>query len=765
MIYWFLEFGSKQTLNLILVSLKNIPTYSFFINRTFILILLISWTGNYSFSQNAKLDSLKRLLANAPEDTTKANLYIEITRAYLYDYNDRDAMQAYSEKNLILSRKLNYKKGIAYAYNFLGIVRWGKGDLDKALNYYKNGLKLMREIKDLKGESSCLANIGYIYNDKGDYTLAVQYTLKGTRIKELMNDKRGIAICYNNLGNIYLNQSNFKEAVLSHFKSLKLREEMKDSSGVGGCYINIALVFEAQNKMDEALLNYKRALKAVSSVGDKFGIGIALNSIGNVYMSKKNYEAALDNYTRSLRIRKESDDKQGQAECYNGIGNVYLEKKKYKEALEYQLQSLHLQELTGSKKGSALTYNNLGNISEQMKHYTNAVDYYKKALTISTDINSRDVMRDAYKNLASTYEKIQDNENALKYLNLYYSEKDSILNKENFKQIYEINTRYETEKKQNEIELLTKDQIINEKTLKQQKIVRITLILGLGLVGILLFSVYARYRFKQKANLLLEQQKKEIQEQNVLITDSIDYAKTIQEAILPNNKRIKEFFPQSFILHKPKAIVSGDFYWIGQKEGKIICMAADCTGHGVPGAFMSLLGFNMLDNIIEKEQTQPAKILTALNKEMVAAMTQEQFNTTVKHGMDAAIISIDKEHMEFEYAGAHNSLYYIRNGTLNEVKADKQSVGSYKEGKEIIFQNHLLPLEKGDVLYLFSDGFPDQIGGPNRKKFYYPPFKELLLSIHHLDMEEQRSILDKTITDWRGTLDQTDDMLVMGIRI
>lgn len=745
--------------------MKNIPTYSFFINRTLILILLISSAGNYSFSQNAKLDSLKRLLANAPEDTTKANLYIEITRAYLYDYNDRDAMQTYSEKNLAFSKKLNYKKGIAYSLNFLGIICWGKGDFDKALNYYKTALNLMREMKDIKGESSCLANIGYVYNDKGDYALAVQYTLEGTRIKEFLNDKRGMAICYNNLGSIYLNQSNFKDALLPHFKSLKLREDMKDSSGVGSCFYNIAQVFETQNKLDEALENYKRALTSVSSVGDKLGIALALNSIGNIYLSKTNYEAALDNYNRSLQIRKECDDKQGQAECYNGIGKVYLEKKKYKEALKCQLQSLHLHEITGAKKGLATTYLNLGEISEEMKNYPKAIDYYKKALAISIEINSRDAIRDSYQYLASVYEKLGNDKNALKYLTLYYTEKDSLLNKENFKQIYEINTRYQTEKKQKEIELLTKDQIINEKTLKQQKIVRIALILGLGLVGILLFSVYARYRFKQKANLLLEQQKKEIEEQNVLITDSIDYAKTIQEAILPDNKRIKEYFPESFILYKPKAIVSGDFYWIGRKEGKIICMAADCTGHGVPGAFMSLLGFNMLDNIIEKEQTQPAKILNALNKEMVAAMTQEQFNTAVKHGMDAAIISIDKEHMQFEYAGAHNSLYYIRNGTLNDVKADKQSIGSYKEGKEIIFQNHLLPLEKGDIFYLFSDGFPDQIGGPNRKKFYYPPFKELLLSIHHLDMEEQRSILDKTITDWRGNLDQTDDMLVMGIRI
>ncbi|HSH67285.1 MAG TPA: SpoIIE family protein phosphatase, partial [Bacteroidia bacterium] len=179
-----------------------------------------------------------------------------------------------------------------------------------------------------------------------------------------------------------------------------------------------------------------------------------------------------------------------------------------------------------------------------------------------------------------------------------------------------------------------------------------------------------------------------------------------------------------------------------------------------------LLGFNMLDNIIEKEHSQPALILDKLNEEMVAAMTQEQFtDTPVKHGMDAAIISVDKQKMELEYAGAHNPLYYIRNGRLNEIKADKQAIGSFKEGEKITFQNHLIKLEKGDVLYIFSDGFPDQIGGPNRKKFYYPPFKELLIFLHQLDMEEQKTSLDTTITEWKGERDQTDDILVIGIRI
>jgi serine phosphatase RsbU (regulator of sigma subunit)/uncharacterized protein HemY len=729
--------------------------------RTWILLLL--FLNLSAFSQNAKLDSLKRLLRNTPEDTTKANLLIKITRIYLYDLNDHDSIQAYSERNLTLSKKLNYKKGIAYAYNYMGIVCW-RSDLEKALDYYTKGLALMREAKELNGEASCLANIGYVHYNKGNFTLAAEYTMRAIRIKELMNDKRGMAACLNNLGNIYQDQTNYKEALLSHIKALKLREEIKDSSGIATSYINIAMVFEAQNKPDEALFNYRKALNAASAVGDKFAMADALNNIGSVYKSKNNFKAALDHYNRALKLYKASDHKQGEAAIYNGIGNVYLQNKNYKEALQYQLKSLQLQENIGFKKGSASTYNSLGDISSEMKNYNQAVIYYKKALDISTAISSRDVMRDSYKSLSTIYEKLNDKENTIKYLKLYYEEKDSLLNKENFRQIYEINTRFETEKKEKEIQLLTKDQIINEKTAKQQKIIGIALIVGLGLLGILLFSLYARYRFKQRANRLLEQQKKEILKQSGLITDSIDYAKTIQEAILPDAEKLNSFLSDYFILYKPKATVSGDFYWIDKKGDQIICAVADCTGHGVPGAFMSILGQNILENVVQRSSAvNPGSILTMLNNEIVARFYKNQ--ESVKHGMDIAMIMIDEKHKQVQYAGAKNSLYLIRENTLNELKADRFSIGTVSKEQQILsYTNNTCDLKKDDMLYLFSDGFPDQKGGPDKKKFYYQPFKDVLISISKLSVDEQKQQLDEAIIQWMNGTEQIDDILVMGIR-
>ena len=220
-------------------------------------------------------------------------------------------------------------------------------------------------------------------------------------------------------------------------------------------------------------------------------------------------------------------------------------------------------------------------------------------------------------------------------------------------------------------------------------------------------------------------------------------------------------------MYKPKATVSGDFYWVGKQDGKIICAVADCTGHGVPGAFMSLLGHNILENVIQQESSiDPAAILTALNKEIVMRFSKGSRQETVKHGMDIAIISLDVKNKVLEYAGARNSLYVVRKNQLTEIKADKQSTGiAFKDEREVTYTNHMYELQKDDMLFLFSDGFPDQKGGPDKKKFYYQPFKDLLVEISELPVDEQQLRLDETIIKWMGTGEQIDDILIMGIRV
>ena len=736
--------------------------------RTLIFLIAFTLSPFYSNSQNQQLDSLQHLLKTVTDnDTLKINILNQISRTYLYDFNNVEKMRQYATQVIKLSQKINYKKGIANGYLYYGVYFNGQANYDYALAYYTKALKLFDQLKDTKSLGSCYINIGTIYGAKGNYQDALAFLKKGAEFKERVKDKKGLSIAFNNIGNMYSDQGKYAEAINYLTKSLKLKEEIRDKSGISISYNNIGLLYELQGKRDEAIAYHFKSLKLKEELDDKIGISVSYSNLATLYTAKKQYAEALRYNFLALKLKEELGEKQGIALCLSNIGIVYAEQKKIKEAIKYQSKALKLMEEMGYEKDIVTTSMALGTTYEQNRDFLQALEYYENALKKASDIDYRDGIKDAYGKISSVYKAVGNYQKALEFNNLYYQEKDSLFNKEVLKQVTEINTKYQTEKKEQEIELLTKDQQLKDKTLREQRVIRIALICGLGLFFILSFTLYNRYRFKQKANTLLEKQKKEIQEQNILITDSIDYAKTIQEAVFPSETLMRFFFPDSFVLYKPKSIVSGDFFQVIKKNNKIICTVADCTGHGIPGAFMSLLGFNMLENIIEKnDNMNPSAILTELNQKMVTTMSQDtNAETSVKHGMDASMIMIDKEIMELQFAGAHNSLYLVRDNKFSEIKADKVSVGSYKEGRPVTFSNHVLPIRSGDVFYLFSDGFPDQIGGPNRKKFYYPPFKDLLLSIHTANVEEQKEILDKTIMEWKGERDQTDDILVVGIRI
>ncbi|MEO6883611.1 MAG: two-component regulator propeller domain-containing protein [Bacteroidia bacterium] len=298
----------------------------------------------------------------------------------------------------------------------------------------------------------------------------------------------------------------------------------------------------------------------------------------------------------------------------------------------------------------------------------------------------------------------------------------------------------------------------------------------------LILIVFAIYGFDKMRTRNLKKSQKELQqkvaertielavkneelaEKNKDITDSIRYAKRIQEAILPPERLIKAYLPNSFVLYKPKDIVSGDFYWIDKKSDRILIAAVDCTGHGVPGAFMSIVGYNLLKQSVDAEGTEPAKILDRLNKGISEAFKQTSETNKLRDGMDLALCSIQFEKKEIQFAGAYNPMYLVRNKNVQEIKGDNIAIGSYHE-LEQKFSNHTMAIEKGDMIYLFSDGYADQFGGPEGKKFKVNRFKEIITEISNLSMDEQKNILSKTIEQWRGNLEQVDDMLIIGFRV
>jgi two-component system, sensor histidine kinase LadS len=300
--------------------------------------------------------------------------------------------------------------------------------------------------------------------------------------------------------------------------------------------------------------------------------------------------------------------------------------------------------------------------------------------------------------------------------------------------------------------------------------------------ALLLEELQEKNRIQERANQELEikvtertkeinAQKHVIEEKNKEITDSINYAKRIQHAILPSDEELKEYFTESFVLYQPKDIVSGDFYWsisttTNDKKKVSVISAIDCTGHGVPGAFMSIMGYTILNQTKQQQGVNcPADVLNFLNSQLSDVLKQRKTENTIRDGMDMSICAVDYSSNQIQFAGANNPIYLIRNKELIEYKADKQPIGAYIDERVTPFTNHTIATQKGDCLYLFTDGYADQFGGPKGKKFKNQQFKELLIEVSALPMETQKQTLKNKINDWKGSLEQVDDILVIGIRI
>ncbi|MDP1745473.1 MAG: tetratricopeptide repeat protein [Bacteroidota bacterium] len=706
-----------------------------------VLFIFILIHFQYSiYAQQDRIDSLLLVLRSSTVDTIQINTLSELSRLHNSTGNYQDALK-YAIDAQQQSQKVNFKTGLGNAFNNIGSVYWNEGSYENALENYFKALEIRKEAKDKKGISGSLNNIALVYMNQGDYGKSMEFHLKSLKIREEIGDKKGTLSSYNNIGNIYRNQGNYEKALENYFKSMNVNDEN-----------------------DIILPN---------NTISKKGIGNFYNNIGLVNMNQGDYERSLKNYQKSLKVRKEIGDRKAVADSYNNIGNVYMDMINYKEALNNHLKSLKIREEIGDKYGIAMSNVNIGGIYLKENRLVESYDYLNRALILFKRIGYKDGIKDAYFSLSDLHAQKGDYKKAFEFHKLYFNSKDTLFNEKSSKQIAEMNTKYDSEKKDKE--LLKKDLEMSKQLVETEKqyLQRNVFIIGFALVLALSFFIFRGYRLKQNANkllekknILIENQRQLMEENNGKITDSIKYAKRIQHAILPSRDFIKSVLPDSFVFFKPKDIVSGDFYWIHAiDKDQVMLAVVDCTGHGVPGALMSMMGFNLLEQIVKEHQIyEPGIILDELSKLVMDSLKQTNELSSVKEGMDIALLKINNLTKELEFAGARNSLYLIRNRELTELKADRRSIGiSFSQA--VPFSSYKIKIEKGDCLYAFSDGYADQFGGPNNEKFYYHPFRELLIDISQQNMEEQEEKLEKVISEWKGHKAQIDDMLVIGVRV
>jgi serine phosphatase RsbU (regulator of sigma subunit) len=599
-----------------------------------------------------------------------------------------------------------------------------------------------------------------------DYEKAMDYYNQGKQLAEKLVYKKGIAISYNNIGIIYMNQGNYPEALKKYFASLKIREEIKDKRGTAYSYNNIGLIYTKQGNYPEALKFLFASLKIKAEIKDKKGIAYSYNTIGIVYINQGNYSEALKNYLASLKIVEEIKDEKGMAASYNNIGVIYDDRENYPEAFKNYFTSLKISETIKDKKGIAGANVNLGAINIKLEKLSEAKKYLNDGLSLSKEMGNKEEIKESY-HLLAVLDSIQDNwKEAYEHDKLYNIYKDSLNNEENTKKTVQTQMQYEFDKKEGVTKAeQDKKDTISQQEKQKQKIILILVSCFLLLVAVFAVFMFNRWRITQKQKLIIEKQKEKI-------VDSITYAQLIQQSILMEESEIQKFLPECFIYFQPKDIVSGDFYWCTKINEKIIIAAVDCTGHGVPGAFMSMIGNTLLNQIVnEKQITMPSEILKLLNQEVIESLHQSKDGALSKDGMAIALCSIDYKNNQLEYAGAENPLYILSHKELTVINADRHGIGSgglmakKKDSSATEYTNHIVPIKKDMSIFLFTDGYMDQFGGNERKKFGVQKFKELLLTNQQLSMQQQKEVITKAHQDWKGSTAQVDDILVISVRI
>lgn len=656
--------------------------------------------SQYSESTLKKVDSLKYIIDTTVIDTIKAQAYLELGFK-LYPKNI-DTLIPYSDSaRQIADENLKRK------------------DLSERENYTFNRIS-----------SDALSNIGYAHIKRDDYKTGLDLYFESLRIRELIGYKRGLSNSYNNIAGVYNSMNEPQKALDYYMKSLEIRTELEEVKNIALSHNNIGYTYQQMDRSDSALWHYEKSYEIYLAEDNMIGQARTLTNLGTVYRANKEFDKALDYFERGMEIRRRNNYESGLVYSLQNIANLYIEMGNYSKAKIYAFECKELIDKSPRISWSKKIAHTLYQIYRHEGNYKKSLEMYEEFVELKDSLRDKELEKELIRNEYSYQYQQQAREDSLKAAE---------------------------QQKVNEA-LLTAEKAENEKRKQQSYFLYGVIALVLIFGGFIL----NRFLLTRKQKRQFEDQKILVEEKNNEIVDSINYAKGIQEAILPPSERMKSLLGDHFVLYKPKDIVAGDFYWADQIGEHIIYAAADCTGHGVPGAMVSVVCHNALHRCIhEFGLSSPDEILNKTRDLVI-----ETFETTareVKDGMDIALCAINKSKMTLQYAGANNNLYLIRKGEMIEYKADKQPVGKHPNQQS--FSKQEIKLEKGDLIYVFTDGYPDQFGGEKGKKFKYKNLKNLLMGMHQHPLSEQQSKLDATFEQWKGDMEQLDDVCVIGVRV
>lgn len=774
----------------------------------FFVFVLFPWPG---LTQSKS--TLLRQISSAKNMNQKHGLMLEL--ADVYDLDNNDSCFILAKQVLKWAHKNKHTSLKADAYEKLGSYYYYRDQPANALPYFKNCVALGQQLKNNEVVSTAYTNLSKVYILLGKTQEAIEANLKSIALDRKSKNLKGLASSTNALAVIYAETGNNLKALPLHHEALQYAKKAKDTSLMGVIYIDLGMANKALGRLKPALEFYQKAVLVAENLNDDDYKIAGLVNMGTVYDDLKLYAKARNCYMQCIDLCTQHKDQMGIAKMYNNIGFIFInqnqpdsalvyfrkaydikrdlqnpkslaltvlnigqalfQKKQYDSAMTYYQTAFNTYVEVNDSAGIAALYLNFASIALKKKAYKKATDYLKLSLELSKKANYTESMAEGYKSLSDVYNEQGDYKNAYESHVLFYSLRDSILNEKITRQLTEMDAIYESSEKEKKIASLHQQAKIKNAVLakrdaeaKRKKAWMIVFGSALVFVCLLLVLVVRNNRQKKQANRLLTHQKHVIEEKNKEILDSINYAKRLQDAILPSRKLVRSWLEESFIMYKPKDIVAGDFYWMETvthtPHQLVLFAAADCTGHGVPGAMVSVVCATALNRSVKEfKLTTPADILNK-TRELVIE-TFERSENEVKDGMDISLCSLNTVTRELQWAGANNPLWILRKNSavLEEVQGDRQPVG--KHVNPVNFTPHTIRLEPGDTIYIFTDGYADQFGGEKGKKLKLSNLKKIILDTGTAAMAKQLYHLEECFEQWRGGFEQLDDVCVIGIRV
>lgn len=704
-----------------------------------------------SFGQTAKIDSLQKELLTEEDDSVRFYLYQYLADEVFYIdvkwyanvWRNAIADLDHEYEDERIAKFIRYNLPVAHIN--IGYYYEVIGKPDSALyHYYIVADKAMHN-HDLYLLANVYNNLGSVYTDQGNYPLGLKNYWNCYHANVVISNYHGQAISKNNIGYIYSEQQMYGDAINYFRESLSIKKQIGDFQGIGYSLNNIGKAYKNLGVFDSAKYYMTQAYNTWDSLGYTRGIATVSINLGNLYFDQ-NIDSAQSYYLSALSYADSSRDLSLKVQALIDLSRIALIQSNSSKALD---QALLAEELA-LEIGYPILIQYVSDVLDEI--YVSQGDWQK----------------------------------AYKQKNRYYQMRDSLLNDRNKQDLITAKIQGEYEKKELADSLRRQEQnrlteVQHQQEIKTQKTFLYVGFGALVVAVIVIIIVYRSYKNKKRDNVIIAQQKQKVEEQKLQIeeaheeiTDSISYAKRIQHAILPPPEFWDQHLKDSFVLYLPKDIVAGDFYWIEVIDNDVYFAAADCTGHGVPGAMVSVVCNNALNRAVrEFNLKQPGKILDKVTD--LVLETFEKSTESVKDGMDIALCKLSGDTLAF--AGAHNPLWLVRKGNfenetpnishdslkLFEFKANKQPVGQYEHRSA--FETTTITLKKGDIIYLSSDGYPDQFGGEKAKKLKSKGFKKLLLSIAQQPIPDQKRELNTHFHSWKGNLEQLDDVCVIGVKI